>query len=76
MKFNARVMATTNIDLSDRLVNGQKGTVKYFAINQNKVETIYVAFDDISVGQKRINRNDIIARKNKWAPKKRKEGSI
>ena len=65
-------MPTTNIDLSDRLIKGQIGTVKYFAINQNQIETIYVAFDDISVGQKRINGNDITARKNKGFLKKGK----
>ena len=50
VKANARVMVITNIDLSDRLMNGQIGVVKYFAINQNEVETIYVAFDDIPGG--------------------------
>ena len=39
-------MVTTNIDLSDRLINSQIGTMKYFAIDQNEVETIYIAFDD------------------------------
>lgn len=72
MKVNSRVIVTTNVDLSDRLIDGQKGTMKYFAIDWNEVETIYVAFDDISVGQKRINGNDIIARNNKWVPIKRK----
>ena len=50
VKANARVMVITNIDLSDRLMNGQIGVVKYFAINQNEVETIYAAFDDIPGG--------------------------
>ena len=65
-------MVTTNIDLSDRLINSPIGTMKYFAIDQNEVETIYVAFDDISAGQKRINGSDIIARNNKWVPMKTK----
>ena len=76
MKVNVRVMVTTNVDLSDRLRNGQIGTVKYFGLNQNEVDTIYVAFDDTSAGQKRINGNDVIARNNRWVPISREETSI
>ena len=49
MKVNARVMLILNVDLSDRPTNSQIGTMKYFGINQNKVETKYVAFDDIDI---------------------------
>ena len=73
---NARVMVTTNADLSDRLINGQIGTEKYFGLNQNEVDTIYVALDDTSAGQKRINGNDVIARNNRWVPIRREETSI
>ena len=37
VKVNGRVMVTTNIGLSNKLINGQLGTVKYFPINQNEV---------------------------------------
>ena len=47
VKVNARVMIVANIDLSDRLVDGQRGTLKYISINQNEVNAIYVAFDDV-----------------------------
>lgn len=47
MKVNTRVIVSTNTDSSGRLINGQIGTVNYFAINQNEVESIRVAFDDI-----------------------------
>ena len=76
VKVNARVMVTTNVDLSDRLINGQIGTMKYFGLNQNEVDTIYVAFDDTSAGQKRINGNDVIARNNRRVPIRREETSI
>ena len=36
----------------------------------------YVAFDDVSAGQIRINENGLIARNNKWVPIKSKERSI
>ena len=76
IQVNARVMITTNIDLSDRLINGQISTVKYISINQNEVNAIYVAFDNVSVVQIRINGNDLIARSNKWVPIRREETSI
>ena len=77
VKANARVMLTTNIDLSVRLINDQRGIVKYFGINQNDVETIYVAFDDIPGEQTRIDINYyIIARNNKDVPIKAEKASI
>ena len=76
VKVNARVTITTNIDLLDRLINGQIGTVKYISINKNEVDAIYVAFDNVSAWQIRINRNDLIARNVMWVPIKREETSI
>ena len=76
VKVNARVMITTNIDLSDRLINGPIGTLKYISINQNEVDAIYVAFDDVSASKIRIKGNDLIARNNKWVSIKREETSI
>ena len=66
VKVNATVIITTNIDLSDRLVNGQISTMKYISINENEVNVIYVSSDVVSAGKIRINGNDLIARNNKW----------
>ena len=76
VRVNVRVMITTNIELLDRLINGEIGTVKYININQNEVNAIYVAFDDVSAGQIRINGNDLIASSNKWVPIEKEETSI
>ena len=40
------------------------------------MNAIYVAFDDVSAGQIRINKNGLMARKNKWVPIKREETPI
>ena len=53
LKIGARVMLTTNIDLDDRLINGQIGTVKHFAILNGRFETIFIQFDDAKAGNKR-----------------------
>ena len=76
VKVNERVMVIPNIGLSGRLKNGQIGTAKYYVINQNEMETIYVASDDILAWQKGINGNNIAAGSNKWVSIKREETSI
>ena len=47
IKENARVMLTTNVDISDRLINGQLGTVIKVSVDNvsNKPSTIFVKFD-------------------------------
>ena len=48
LKVGARVMLTTNIDVEDRLINGQIGTVTKIRMNResSKPEVIYVQFDN------------------------------
>ena len=53
VKISARVMMTTNIDVTDGLTNGAMGTVTNVAIDQTmgKISVILVAFDSEYVGQ-------------------------
>ena len=53
LKMNARVMITTNIDVTDGLANGAMGTVTNVVIDQTtgKISIILVAFDSEHVGQ-------------------------
>ena len=53
VKINARVMITTNIDVTDGLTNGAMGTVTNVVIKQTtgKISVILVAFDREHVGQ-------------------------
>ena len=53
VKINARVMITTNIDVTDDLTNGAMGTVKNVVIydRTGKMSTILVSFDNKHVGQ-------------------------
>ena len=60
-----RVMLTTNINIEDRLINGQIGTVKHIKIKENEVRTIYLELDDKCTGQIRMSGSDIKAKNNK-----------
>ena len=54
LKVDARVMLTSNIDISDRLINGQIGTVCNICTNSmGNVYRIYVKFDDSLAGSKK-----------------------
>ena len=55
IKSNVRVMLTMNVDLQDRLIDGQSGTVKHIEINdQHNISKVYIKFDDNKAGLKRI----------------------
>ena len=66
----------TNINIEDRLINRQIGTVKHIEIKKNKVRTIFLELDDKCAGQIRVCGSDTVAKNNKLVPIKRKETSI
>ena len=49
----------TNIDVEDRFINGQIGTVVEIKLNaiSSKPEVIYVKFDDKNAGEVRIRKS-------------------
>ena len=71
-------MLTTDINIEDRLINGQMETVKQKEneIKENEVRAIYLGLDDKYAGQIRMSGCDVIAKNNKWVPVKREETSI
>ena len=74
VKETSRVMLTTNIDIADRLINGQMGTIAKIDINQitQKPSIIYIKFDDRLAGNTLINKcNNQFAKENGLVPIKR-----
>ena len=62
---------TADINIEDRLINRQIGTVKHIEIKENEVRTIYLELHDKCAGQIRRSGIDIIGKNNKWVPIKR-----
>ena len=68
IKLNPRVMLTVNIDLQDRLVNGQQGTVKYIRTDSGRnVSKIYITFDNSKAGLKEM-KSDAFGKHHLWVP--------
>ena len=71
IKEGARVMLTNNVDIPDRLINGQLGTVARILVNEvtQKPTVVYVKFDDENAGNLVIDKSaDIFAMENKVVP--------
>ena len=69
-------MLTMNVDLQDRIINGQFGAMKHIAINdQRNISKIYIKFDDSKAGLKRISI-DSLAHDCQWVPIERAEVNI
>ena len=70
MKVGARVMLTTNIDVSDGLTNGAVGTVKYVITEEitKRVRVILVEFDNTDVGQEAKSNSQYKHINNKAVP--------
>ena len=64
-------MLTTNVDISDQLINGQLGRVIEVSLDNitNKPSTIFVKFDDSNAGASAIrNSSSTFARDNHVVP--------
>ena len=76
LKVDARVMLTSNIDVGDKLSNGQIGTVFHIYVDRSKrASKIYVKFDDESAGLK-LRSRDNFARLHNCVPVERVETKI
>ena len=65
-------MLTVNIDLQDRLVNGQLGTVMHITGNSQGISEIYLKFDDIRAGVKAMHADNLESRIQRCQLKKQR----
>ena len=76
LKLNAKVMITTNVDVSDKLNNGQIGTVNNFKFDQQgNIMIVYLKMEDNKAGM-RLICSDIYGRQNNVVPIQRVEKDI
>ena len=76
IKLNAQLLLTFNIDLQDRLVNGELGTIKHISIDtKGNATKMYIKLDDSIAGLKKINK-DAFAKKHCWIPINKTEVDI
>ena len=68
-------MLTTNVDVSDRLINGQLDYIYDFPTNIGTVTKIYIKLDDNAAGLKAI-QNESLARTHNAVPIIRTEASF
>ena len=68
-------MLTVNIDLNDRLVNGQLGTVDNIVFTESGISKIYLKFDDPLVG-KQLMCSDFYSNTHQVVPINRVESRI
>ena len=71
VKKNATVMLSVNVDINDRLINGQMGTIARIVINQNTStqSVIFIKFDDCQAGVYAVSKcTDGYARENNAVP--------
>ena len=60
-------MLTFNIDIQDRLINGQTGNISHIELAQGSACKIYVKFSDEQAGLKAM-RSSCLVRQNSWVP--------
>ena len=64
LKIGARVMLTVNIDVDDKLMNGQIGKVSFVKMKSGHVTKIYIIFDDPDVGRKKRASDQLACQTN------------
>ena len=61
---------TVNVDIQDRLINGQTRNVKHTKFVQDSIHKVYVKFSDEQAGVKAM-RSSYLGRQNFWVAVKK-----
>ena len=63
LKICAKVLLTVNIDIQDRLINGQTRIIKHKTFVQSSAREVYVKFSDEQAGSK-VMTSSYLSRQN------------
>ena len=64
LKISARVMLTSNVDISDKLINGQIGTIVSVVTKNGSIKTVYIQCDNQNVGTSKIKSDRVAQQLN------------
>ena len=70
LKLESKIILTKNIGITDPLINGQIGVVKYFEFLGDKVDILCIKLDVKNAGKKLIQTDNFL-RHNSWIHFKR-----
>ena len=65
LKLESKIILTKNIGITDPLINGQIGVVKYFEFLGDKVDILCIKLDVKNAGKKLIQTDNFL-RHNSW----------
>ena len=65
LKIDAKVMLTVNVDIQNRLINGQTGNVKHIEFVHGSIHKVHVKLSDEEAGV-RAMRSSYLGRQNSW----------
>ena len=65
LRIGAKVMLTVNVDIQDRLINGQTGNVKHIELVHGSIRKVHVKFSDEQAGL-RAMKSSYLGRQNSW----------
>ena len=74
-KIVAKMMLTVNVDIQDRLINGQTGNISHIEFVRSSVRKLWIKFSDEQAGLKAM-RSSYLGRQNSWVLIKKCEAVI
>ena len=75
LKIGAKIMLTVNIDIQDRLINGQTGNIRHIEFAEGTIHKVYITFSDEQVGLKAM-RSSYVGIQNSCVPIEKCETEI
>ena len=67
LKIGAKVMLIVNIDIQDRLINGQTGVIRHIEFAEGSAHKVHIKFSNEQTGSKAM-RSSYLSRQKSWVP--------